>query len=113
MPIYEYGCRKCGKTVEVMHKVSDSQPKKCERCGGRLERQISNTTFILKGSGWYATDYGKKDLGGKAAVKGRMESPGESEGNTETSREMERGGTGNEKKGSEEISKKSVLAPAK
>lgn len=113
MPIYEYGCRECGKTVEVMHKVNDSQPKKCEHCGGRLERLISNTTFILKGSGWYATDYGKKDLGGKTAVKGRSESPGESEGSRDATQGMEGGGTGSENKGGEENSGKSAAAPAK
>ncbi len=60
MPIYEYSCTKCGQTVEVMQKISDSPLTECPKCGGELTKMISSTSFILKGTGWYATDYAKK-----------------------------------------------------
>ena len=58
MPIYEYRCKKCGKTFEYMQRMSDAPKKKCEACGASaLERLISNTSFQLKGSGWYKDLY--------------------------------------------------------
>ena len=61
MPIYEYQCSKCNAHVEAMQKMTDKPLTKCRKCGGRLEKQWSSTSFQLKGSGWYLTDYaGKK-----------------------------------------------------
>ena len=62
MPIYEYHCNACGHEFEVMQKITDRPIKKCEACGKlKAKRMISQTSFILKGSGWYVTDYkGKK-----------------------------------------------------
>ena len=62
MPIYEYRCNACGHEFEVMQKITDGPIRKCEKCGRlKAKRQISQTSFILKGSGWYVTDYkGKK-----------------------------------------------------
>ncbi|HEY0544227.1 MAG TPA: zinc ribbon domain-containing protein [Pyrinomonadaceae bacterium] len=60
MPIYEYECRKCHAHTEVMQKISDKPLTKCRKCGGRLDKQWSSTSFQLKGSGWYATDYAAK-----------------------------------------------------
>lgn len=60
MPIYEYECSKCQAHVEVMQKMTDKPLKKCRKCGGRLEKQWSPTSFQLKGSGWYVTDYAAK-----------------------------------------------------
>lgn len=57
MPIYEYKCTKCGDQLEVNQRMSDDQLTKCEACGGKLKKLISNTSFVLKGSGWYVTDY--------------------------------------------------------
>ena len=59
MPIYEYKCAKCG-VVEVMQSIKDAPLKKCPNCKSKVERMISSTSFVLKGTGWYATDYGKK-----------------------------------------------------
>lgn len=60
MPIYEYRCQSCGKEMEFMQKITDEPIKTCPGCGGKLEKLISNTSFILKGTGWYATDYARK-----------------------------------------------------
>jgi putative FmdB family regulatory protein len=59
MPIYEYRCDKCG-VVEVMQGIKEKPLKKCPNCKSKVERQISSTSFVLKGTGWYATDYAKK-----------------------------------------------------
>ena len=61
MPIYEYECSACGHEFEVMQKVSDPPIRKCEQCGRlKAKKMISQTSFVLKGSGWYVTDYGGK-----------------------------------------------------
>jgi len=59
MPIYEYKCAKCG-VVEVMQGIKEAPLKKCPNCKSKVERMISSSSFVLKGSGWYATDYAKK-----------------------------------------------------
>jgi putative FmdB family regulatory protein len=60
MPIYEYRCEKCGKEFEEWQKFSDPAVDKCPDCGGKSNRLISQSTFVLKGTGWYVTDYGRK-----------------------------------------------------
>ena len=57
MPIYEYSCRKCGERVEALQKVSDKPLARHAKCGGKLEKEWSQTSFQLKGTGWYVTDY--------------------------------------------------------
>jgi len=69
VPIYEYVCKNCGAKIEVLQRFSDPPLTKCEKCGGELEKIISQCTFHLKGSGWYATDYAKKDTGGEKAKR--------------------------------------------
>ncbi len=64
MPIYEYECQSCGNIVEHWQKITDPPLEKCESCGGPMKKLISQSTFRLKGSGWYVTDYaGKKNKG--------------------------------------------------
>src|SRR5215472_7868681 len=63
MPIYEYRCAKCGKTIEVIQKMSDKPLKKHEQCGGALTKLISAAGFQFKGTGWYVTDYARKSSG--------------------------------------------------
>jgi putative FmdB family regulatory protein len=60
MPIYEYECTKCGKQEEVLQHFSDKPLTKCRSCAGKLQKLISQTTFHLKGTGWYVTDYANK-----------------------------------------------------
>ena len=61
MPIYEYKCEKCGNEHEIMQKMTEKPLTVCQSCGGRLKKMISNTSFVLKGSGWYVTDYADKN----------------------------------------------------
>ena len=60
MPIYEYECEKCGAHAEVLQKFSDAPLSECEACHGKMKKLISQSTFHLKGTGWYVTDYASK-----------------------------------------------------
>ena len=62
MPIYEYGCDRCGQVTDVLKKLSDPDPTKCSHCGaeGALSKLVSKTSFVLKGGGWYSDLYGSK-----------------------------------------------------
>ena len=75
MPIYEYECSKCGKTIEVIQKFSDKPLKKHADCGGSLTKLISASGFQFKGTGWYVTDYARKGQD-KGKDKGTDSSPG-------------------------------------
>jgi len=85
MPIYEYHCGKCGD-FEVMQKMSDKPLSTCPTCRRKVNKLISSTSFQLKGSGWYVTDYarkgnggGKKDDAGSGASESKADS-GKGEG---------------------------------
>jgi len=65
MPIYEYQCQKCKEITETVQKFSDKPLTQCPSCSGKLIKLISNCSFQLHGSGWYVTDYAKKDSGKK------------------------------------------------
>lgn len=64
MAIYEYCCRYCGVSIEVLQKPSDAPLKTCKSCGKLgLKKMPSMTTFHLKGGGWYNQGYEKKSAG--------------------------------------------------
>lgn len=71
MPIYEYRCESCGREFEEWQKFSDPPVERCGECGGATRRLISQSTFVLKGTGWYVTDYGRSSScsSGKAPAK--------------------------------------------
>ena len=60
MPIYEYQCLKCGEVFEAFQKINDKPLGRCKFCQGKVERLVSQTSFQLKGTGWYLTDYAPK-----------------------------------------------------
>jgi len=60
MPLYEYQCTECGKIEEAIQKFSDAPLTTCKHCSGTLNKLISQSSFHLKGTGWYVTDYSKK-----------------------------------------------------
>lgn len=78
MPIYEYRCKKCGD-FEATQRITDPPLDRCPTCKGKISKLISNTSFHLKGTGWYVTDYGRKG-------NGSTESSKPSEKETETSK---------------------------
>ena len=63
MPIYEYACEHCG-VFEEMQRITDPPLAKCPKCKRKVRRLISQTSFQLKGSGWYVTDYARTGNGG-------------------------------------------------
>jgi putative FmdB family regulatory protein len=85
MPIYEYSCQKCGARLEVMQKITDKPLKRCKNCGGKLEKEWSTSSFQLKGTGWYVTDYAAKKSGvGEKEPAAKSESTTKTDGASET-----------------------------
>jgi len=70
MPIYEYRCKKNGHRFEVIQKISDPPLKTCIHCKSKVEKLVSASAFVLKGSGFYVNDYAKKGSGSEKATKG-------------------------------------------
>jgi len=93
MPIYEYECMNCGKQCEVFQKFNDKPLGSCPDCGGHMHKLISHSSFILKGTGWYVTDYSSRDrkhaketegkTGSKAGVKADSKSASKTESKVE------------------------------
>lgn len=61
MPIYEYQCTKCREICEVLQKAKDKPLEKCPKCGAPVVKRISSPAIQFKGTGWYITDYAKKE----------------------------------------------------
>lgn len=57
MPTYEYECPKCPRVFEMRQRITEAPLETCDRCGGPVHRLLSAAPFILKGEGWYVTDY--------------------------------------------------------
>jgi putative FmdB family regulatory protein len=57
VPTYEYECEKCRRVYEVRQKISAAPLTTCQHCGGPVHRLLAATPFILKGGGWYTSDY--------------------------------------------------------
>ena len=57
MPIYEFRCDRCDTLFEQILPIDDRGKKRCPECGKPAGRVISRSSFQLRGSGWYATDY--------------------------------------------------------
>ena len=64
MPLYEYRCESCDHQFEVIQKFSDPHVSVCPKCGGGpVVKLISSPAFTFKGTGFYITDYARKDQG--------------------------------------------------
>src|SRR5438093_4367148 len=57
VPTYEYQCEKCQRVFEIRQRITEPALTICEVCGGHVKRLLSPAPFILKGEGWYVTDY--------------------------------------------------------
>ncbi len=76
MPIYEYRCPDCEKVFEVMQKFSDEPVRECRYCAGKkVEKLISRSSFVLKGTGWYQSDYARKPLSAPPAKAASGDKP--------------------------------------
>src|SRR5689334_13543542 len=100
MPIYEYRCEHCG-VFEEMQRITDPPLSRCPTCKRKVRRLISNTSFQLKGTGWYVTDYArsgsngsKKEASGsdtKSEAKSDSKSDSKSEAKSESNAESKSG----------------------
>ncbi|HEX9021924.1 MAG TPA: zinc ribbon domain-containing protein [Nitrospirota bacterium] len=62
MPVYEYECDSCGGRFEAVQKFSDPALSECALCkAANVRKVLSTPAFVLKGSGWYVTDYPSDD----------------------------------------------------
>jgi putative FmdB family regulatory protein len=84
MPLYEYQCRGCQKVHEVVQKFSDAPLSECPECQGPVEKLMSLSSFALKGSGWYTTDY-KRSGSGKSETAAAGGSAGSSTASSSSS----------------------------
>lgn len=66
MPLYEYQCQNCGRTLEKRQKFSDPELTECPHCGGKLEKLLSAPAVQFKGGGWYADLYSSSKGGTKS-----------------------------------------------
>lgn len=85
MPIYEYECQKCG-TFEATQRIIENPLSKCPTCKGKVKKLISNTSFQLKGTGWYITDYARKGKDVSKGENGASSSSSESKSETKESK---------------------------
>ena len=83
MPIYEYRCESCSKVHEILQSVSDAPAEVCPECQGRLSQLMSLSSFALKGSGWYTTDY--KRSGGSSSSASSAAASGSPSGGASSS----------------------------
>ncbi len=68
MPMYEYQCTSCNHRFELRQKFSDAPASTCPKCGGSVEKLISQTAFSLKGGGWFESGYCSKSGNAKPAA---------------------------------------------
>ena len=92
MPLYEYECESCGCRFEVIQKFSDAPVSECTTCGGPVRKLLSSPAIQFKGTGWYVTDYARKNSidervgeGGSAETsKNSAEKPAKSSSDTDS-----------------------------
>ena len=90
MPLYEYQCAKCGKKSEFIQNFKDPHETVCPACGGALKKLLSSPAVQFKGSGFYATDYGKSG-GSKGEQNEKSEKSEKSEEKKDSSMVEKRG----------------------
>ncbi len=81
MPTYTYECTKCSHVFEIEQKITDPPRKRCPLCRGKVFRVIHPVGHILKGSGFYRTDYRGDDYAKKKLAE---EKPADSSSKSDT-----------------------------
>ena len=96
MPTYEYKCRDCGHTFDIVQKMSEDSLTHCPECGGDLRKVFAAPAISFKGSGFYATDHGKKSKTSAAGDKkdGESKDKGSNTKKTETKTSDAKGDAG-------------------
>ena len=112
MPIYEYQCDSCGSQRELILKHDEVARPSCAACRKRMRRVISKSAFILKGSGWYVTDY-PSDARKKGLEGEKPASPSAAAGDKKDSAAGEKKPGAADKKESAAVEKKPAAAEKK
>lgn len=116
MPIYEYECNKCGHAFEREQRMSDPPIKSCPKCKGRkVTKLISQTSFVLKGGGWYADGYSdsKKSAADASASANDSTSAASTSPSSDSTSSDSTPKTSDSKKPSESGSKPKTSKPSK
>ena len=111
MPIYEYRCSTCGKTFEKIQRFSDAPVEVHEGCGGKVEKLISTSALMFKGSGFYITDYARKSSAPAGESSGSSSSGGDSKSNDGGSKSSDSGSKSSDS-GSKSAASESKKSPA-
>jgi putative FmdB family regulatory protein len=96
MPLYEYECDVCSHRFEKIQKFSDPLEDTCPKCGGHVHKLMSSPAIQFKGSGFYITDYAKKDHVAAAKAdkaEGAASEKSEKAGKSDTSGKSDKGDT--------------------
>jgi putative FmdB family regulatory protein len=86
VPTYEYTCRDCGHTFEIVQSMTDEPLTMCPECGGSLRKVFAPPAISFKGSGFYATDHGKKSKRPEAGKTEKKDAVGEGAKDTKGSK---------------------------
>ena len=93
MPLYEYECDACGHRFEVIQKFSDALVDTCPKCAGVVHKLVSSPAIQFKGTGWYITDYAKKDPANAGKADGSKEQDGSKDKDSASSEKSEKKGS--------------------
>jgi putative FmdB family regulatory protein len=117
MPIYEYRCQACGAQLEKLQKLSDPLLTECPECGREtLVKLVSASSFRLKGSGWYESDFktgNKKNGLGESETKSDGDGKGDAKGEGKAEAAKADAGKANAVKSVKDSSEKKSSADAK
>ena len=83
MPTYEYRCVSCEHQFERFQRMSDQPVKVCEKCGEPVQRLLFPVAIQFKGSGFYTTDYARRN--GKGSVGSQAGGNGDGESSKDSS----------------------------
>ena len=112
MPLYEYQCDACGHRFESIQKFSDPPLSECPKCGGAIRKLQSAPAIQFKGSGWYITDYARKDSGSSTdSAAAEVKNDAKKESKDATTSETKTADSA-QKKTEKKTEKKSDSAPA-
>jgi putative FmdB family regulatory protein len=103
MPLYEYQCEACSHRFEKIQKYSDPLVEDCPNCGAKsVHKLVSSPAIQFKGTGWYITDYAKKNtVGSETGSKQGDTKSGDKSGDSSSSDSKSADGKGSEAKSSE------------
>ena len=90
MPIYNFKCTTCDIIYKKLMRITDDSIAECPECGSNenASKMIGRTSFILKGTGWYKTDYASGGNGGSGnggSDNGGSDNGGSDNGGSDTS----------------------------